>query len=103
MALQARVVASSESAVGGGQPVYDIRSMRDHHEQRPVDIAEAINCPPLAAMLSPSLSLNLATAGTGYQVPHTALWCASHDASVGFDSLKPIVMGCASCALLNLN
>ena len=66
--VQARIVASSESAVGGGQPVYDIRNMRDHHEQRPVDIAEALNCPALAAMLSPQLSLHLATAGSGCQV-----------------------------------
>lgn len=74
---QARVVASSESAVGGGQPVYDIRNLRDHYEQRPVDIAEALNCPPLAAMLSPSLSLHLATAGSGFQVQsHEAVICA---------------------------
>ena len=48
--------------------MYDIRNMRDHHEQRPVDIAEALNCPALAAMLSPQLSLHLATAGSGCQV-----------------------------------
>lgn len=68
-----RVTSSSETAVGGGQPEFDIRNTRDHHQQRPVDIAEAINCPPLASMLSPSLSLHLATAGTGLQVHYTAL------------------------------
>jgi hypothetical protein len=66
---QGLYVASLESAVGGGQTAYDIRNVRDHFEQRPVDIAEAINCPPLAAMLNPNLDLHLATAGHGFQVP----------------------------------
>lgn len=61
-------MASRESAVGGGQPAFDIRTVRDHFNQRPVDIALALNCAPLAAMLDPALPLNLATAGHGCQV-----------------------------------
>lgn len=64
---QAAYVASSESAVGGGQPVFDVRNIRDHYEQRPVDIAEALNCPALTAMLDPQLPLHLAVAGQGCQ------------------------------------
>ena len=60
--MQAQHAASLELAVGGGQPTFDIRSTRDHFQQRPVDIAEALNCPPLAAMLNPNLALHLATA-----------------------------------------
>ena len=66
--MQAQHAASLELAVGGGQPTFDIRSTRDHFQQRPVDIAEALNCPPLAAMLNPNLALHLATAGHGFQV-----------------------------------
>ena len=71
--VQAVYVASSDSAVGGGQPVFDIRTVRDHFDQRPVDIATALGCVPLAAMLDPSLPLHLATVGDGSQVRATAI------------------------------
>ena len=73
LAMQALHAASLESAVGGGQPTIDIRNTRDHFQQRPVDIAEALNCPPLAAMLNPNLALHLATAGHGFQVSALAV------------------------------
>lgn len=69
-ALHAR---APENAAGGGQPVADIRNIRDHYEQRPVDIAEALHCPALAAMLNPNLPLSLATIGHGFHVRLLAL------------------------------
>lgn len=74
--FQALASASTEAAVGGGQPAFDIRGIRDHFDQRPVDIAEALNCPALAAMLHPNLPLALATAGHGCQVhpPTSQYW-----------------------------
>ena len=81
MATQAQHAASLESAVRGGQPTFDIRNTRDHFQQRPVDIAEALNCPPLAAMLNPNLALHLATAGHGFQVSALA-FAASGESSI---------------------